>query len=399
MPISTKSGDIAFASILSGAYASAAIALFFLVADALGGRILHTPSLMGQVVLFNTAPANVTTVRLDALAIYSVVHLMTFIGIGSLVTKAYSRSMIPGSGPGLFVFTLGLLTVGTMAVDRVFYPGIIDAIGRLPLALGNGTASATMTAMIYWTFATNDSASTDEPVIHSSGPSPKDRVLRATPAARQNGAAPSRLIPPPRRTPKVYSTARTQSSRFASLFFLSVLSFGALEGQTEQRTILSFEPDAVSGWFAVNDGVMGGVSSSRIRPASHDIAIFEGHLSLENNGGFASVRTPINEGALSKAAAVVLTVRGDGKRYQLRLRMGRNWDGVAYAVNFETTADTWTTIEIPLEQFQPMFRGFVPRNARALNPSQVQQIGLMMTDKQEGPFRLEISKLDATIEP
>jgi monofunctional biosynthetic peptidoglycan transglycosylase len=172
-----------------------------------------------------------------------------------------------------------------------------------------------------------------------------------------------------------------------------------VECQTEQRTILSFEPDAVSDWFVVNDGVMGGVSSSRIRPASDDIAIFEGHLSLENNGGFASVRARINEGVLSKASGVVLTVRGDGKRYQLRLRMGGNWDGVAYAVSFETTADTWTTIEIPLEQFQPIFRGFVPRNARALNTSRVQQIGLMVTDKQEGPFRLEISKLEATIGP
>ena len=55
------------------------------------------------------------------------------------------------------------------------------------------------------------------------------------------------------------------------------------------------EPDAVSDWFVVNDGVMGGVSSNRIRPASDDAAIFEGHLSLENNGGFASVRARINE--------------------------------------------------------------------------------------------------------
>ncbi|MBR43563.1 MAG: hypothetical protein CME18_04045 [Gemmatimonadetes bacterium] len=46
-----------------------------------------------------------------------------------------------------------------------------------------------------------------------------------------------------------------------------------------------------------------------------------------------------------------------------------------------------------------MFRGFVPRNARALSPSRVEQIGLMVTDKQEGPFRLEISLLDAIIEP
>ena len=83
MPISTKPGDIAFASILSGAYASAAIALFFLVADALGGRILYTPSLMGQVVLFDTGPADVTAVRLDAFALFSLTFVFQISPISS----------------------------------------------------------------------------------------------------------------------------------------------------------------------------------------------------------------------------------------------------------------------------------------------------------------------------
>lgn len=43
-------------------------------------------------------------------------------------------------------------------------------------------------------------------------------------------------------------------------------------------------------WQAINDGVMGGVSVSRLRFDSTGYAVFEGVVSLENNGGFASVR-------------------------------------------------------------------------------------------------------------
>jgi monofunctional biosynthetic peptidoglycan transglycosylase len=178
---------------------------------------------------------------------------------------------------------------------------------------------------------------------------------------------------------------------------LVVIPPGSAEGQEVRRTVLEFIPEAVADWYVVNDGVMGGVSSSQMRPMAGDIAVFEGVLSLENNGGFASVRTEIQERALAGASALVLRVRGDGKRYQLRLRMDRSWDGVAYGASFETKADQWTTVEVPLDRFRPTFRGFVPRNARPLDPAQVRQIGLMLTDKQEGPFRLEIAGLDAAI--
>ena len=48
---------------------------------------------------------------------------------------------------------------------------------------------------------------------------------------------------------------------------------------------------AVNAWHAIDDRVMGGISQSRLKhePASH--AVFEGEVSLEQNGGFASVRS------------------------------------------------------------------------------------------------------------
>ena len=154
--------------------------------------------------------------------------------------------------------------------------------------------------------------------------------------------------------------------------------------------LIDFGAGPTGDWSVVNDGVMGGRSSSTLRGDSPGPGVFEGYLSLENNGGFASARTAVEEGALAGASRVVLRVRGDGKRYQLRLRPGRRLDGVAWAAGFETPVDRWTTVALPLDAFEPTFRGTRPRGVGPLEPDRVGQVGIMLTDRQEGPFRLEI---------
>lgn len=153
MAVSTKPGDVPFASLLSGAYGSAAIALFFLVVDTWRAEPLSTPSFMGQVVLFGATPTEVGSVRLDAFALYSLVHLAAFVGIGTAVSIAYARtSLIPRSPFALALVLLAILTLGTMGIDRLLFPGIIDGVGRIPLVLGNGWASIAMTVLVYQTF-------------------------------------------------------------------------------------------------------------------------------------------------------------------------------------------------------------------------------------------------------
>lgn len=62
--------------------------------------------------------------------------------------------------------------------------------------------------------------------------------------------------------------------------------------EAAQRSLFEFSsPDAVQRWQAVNDGVMGGVSDGRFKITEDGAMEFFGTLSLENNGGFASVRT------------------------------------------------------------------------------------------------------------
>ena len=59
-------------------------------------------------------------------------------------------------------------------------------------------------------------------------------------------------------------------------------------------TLLLFDftdPTAVDDWAVINDRLMGGMSRSKMRhgPAGH--AVFEGTVSRERNGGFASARS------------------------------------------------------------------------------------------------------------
>jgi len=146
-----------------------------------------------------------------------------------------------------------------------------------------------------------------------------------------------------------------------------------------------------SDWMAINDGVMGGVSSGRMT-ASGEHLQFTGELSLENNGGFASVRRQL-EGCPPGTYAVRLEVRGDGRNYQLRLRQDLNFDGIAWRAEFAAVGD-WQHVELPLTSFEPVFRGRRVSDAGSLNPSAIRQLGFMLADKKPGPFRLEVRTIE-----
>jgi len=172
---------------------------------------------------------------------------------------------------------------------------------------------------------------------------------------------------------------------------VTVLVASPLAGQEPNMTrVIDFASDDAGDWVVVNDGVMGGRSASSLTGGKGEVAVFQGRLSLEDNGGFASVRRQIPAGTLEGASAVSLRVRGDGRPYQLRLRPDRRFDGIAYAADFGTTAGQWITVQIPLASFEPTFRGFRPPGVGPLDPSRVGQVGVMLADKQEGAFRLEI---------
>lgn len=142
-------------------------------------------------------------------------------------------------------------------------------------------------------------------------------------------------------------------------------------------------------WRSVDDVVMGGVSDSDFTVTPEETGVFLGELSLENNGGFASVRRSVDEVDFARAKAIALRVKGDGRPYQLRLQTKTDNDSLSYRAEFETNADKWMEISLPIAEFEPVFRGEVVADAPELMPERVKQIGFLLADKQPGTFRLE----------
>ncbi|BDX35212.1 CIA30 family protein [Mycobacterium antarcticum] len=158
------------------------------------------------------------------------------------------------------------------------------------------------------------------------------------------------------------------------------------------------EASEVATWTTVNDPVMGGQSTSRITFGDGGL-VFSGDISLENNGGFASARSPQDPDIGRRATgAKSLRVRalGDGKTYVLKVgTAGQPW---SYIQRFTTEAAVQRIYELPIAGFQPVGQRLdpAPDAPQTLDPSNIDQVSVYILDKQQGPFELTISTIDAT---
>jgi len=164
----------------------------------------------------------------------------------------------------------------------------------------------------------------------------------------------------------------------------------------EDKLLYDFtDPQASVGWRAIHDVVMGGISSGGMERTGDGTLLFEGEVSLENNGGFASIRSGPRKWDLGAYDGLVIRVRGDGKRYKLNLKTDSSFDGILYRVAFETSEGEWQTLRLPFSGFRANFRGRAVPEAPPLDPARITTVGLLISDKQEGSFRLEIASIGA----
>jgi len=120
----------------------------------------------------------------------------------------------------------------------------------------------------------------------------------------------------------------------------------------QTTTIIKFDKSTdISGWSVVDDGVMGGRSAGKFHLNNEGNAVFEGRVSLENNGGFSSVRYGFEEIRTKGFTKVLLKVKGDGKTYQFRVKH-KTKDYYSYIVNFQPSEE-WGTIELTLSEMHP----------------------------------------------
>lgn len=165
----------------------------------------------------------------------------------------------------------------------------------------------------------------------------------------------------------------------------------------EPALIVAFGTSAAK-WYDISDPVMGGISSSEM-VAEDGAGVFQGVVSLEHSGGFASVRSAEGHYDLSGYDGLTVRVRGDGKRYGLRLRISEAFDGVNYQVDFTPAAGTWLDMKLPFAGFRPVFRGRPVAGHPPLDPATIKTFGLIIAGRQEGPFRLELESIAGYREP
>lgn len=157
------------------------------------------------------------------------------------------------------------------------------------------------------------------------------------------------------------------------------------------KKLMEFKDQATEPeWIAVNDGVMGGLSKGG--PDVKDGSLrFTGNLSLENNGGFSSIRTLDQKYDFSGKTAVVIRLKGDGRTYQLRVATDARFRGsaVSYGAEFATEKGKWIEVKVPLESLSPTWRGMKLKGPN-FDSSKVEELGFLIGDKISGVFEIEV---------
>ncbi len=169
----------------------------------------------------------------------------------------------------------------------------------------------------------------------------------------------------------------------------SVLApMSTMSSQPETSTVLfDFARDGVDEWFVQNDTVMGGVSSSTVTLVDGEM-LFAGTLSLDNNGGFASVRGPRpGTGSVASGDALSIDARGDGRTYLVQILTPTD----SYVARFVPTDGPVT---VPFAEFTAVdWRLERVAAVAPLDAASIERIALYVLDKQVGEFEVRVRSI------
>ena len=156
--------------------------------------------------------------------------------------------------------------------------------------------------------------------------------------------------------------------------------------------IYDFNKDSsLRDWRIIDDGVMGGVSQGKFSINTEGNGVFEGNISLENNGGFSSVRYGFDKIKVSPQSTISIRLKGDGKAYQFRIKDKSN-SYYSYITTFKTSGN-WETINIKLSDLYPSFRGR-KLDLPNFNSDSFEEIVFLIANKQNESFKLVLDKID-----
>ena len=171
------------------------------------------------------------------------------------------------------------------------------------------------------------------------------------------------------------------------LQLIMLYTFNLLSGQIN----FDFNKDSnANDWYIVNDGVMGGRSEGSAYFSENSL-MYKGNISLENNGGFSSVRSAYQELDLSDYDAVEIRYKNSGQAFSLLLETNREWFRPYFKTQILETSEEWETLLLPLSDFEETRIGEkTGNNLEQSDLSQIIRLGIMVSNKKAGPFEIEI---------
>lgn len=182
------------------------------------------------------------------------------------------------------------------------------------------------------------------------------------------------------------------------LSLLIILNYLNIQMNGAEQVLTSFETSGqkITDWQIVDDGVMGGLSKGKFNISDDKKLKFSGNLSLENNGGFSSIRSKRTTIDLSQFKGIKMRVKGDGRKYKLRLESDSRYRrmAVSFQHEFSTSKEGWSEVFIPFDKLKASFRGWNLPGMK-FNSKSIQRVGLIIADKIEGPFELHVDWIKA----
>ena len=116
-----------------------------------------------------------------------------------------------------------------------------------------------------------------------------------------------------------------------------------------------------------------------------------GTVSLENNGGFSSIRHRFSKTEVNENTKLSIRLKGDGKRYQLRVKANARLY-FSY-ITYIGTSGEWQTVEIDLADMYPSFRGMLLNQPNFAHDT-IEEIGFLISNKKAENFQLLIDKIE-----
>lgn len=178
------------------------------------------------------------------------------------------------------------------------------------------------------------------------------------------------------------------------LILIQVIIMSLIAAKSAEVTLLNSSiMSSKDKWRIVNDDVMGGKSSSVVAIKNNEI-IFSGSVSLKNNGGFASLRSPVKDYNFEGYEGIELKIKGDGKLYSISMKETTYFTGQFYTANFKSKKDEWVTLQIPFDKFKLYYFGRETNSDKKVPLPGIKEISFLIGDKQEGDFQVLIDYIN-----